>query len=144
MSKKIKVAAIANIIHGLIIMALLVVLVVSMGIVFWNSYGMVGFILFTGLIIIAFVPYGGGYGFLMISTGAQLLRWKKNPNKLLRPLVLCKVALLVITLFSEALMIYNLGATFEWMSSGLIITVPQAVMILFDLPACFEKVEKNS
>ena len=144
MSKKIKLSGIANILYGLILMSLLMLLFVSMGIAFWNSYGMVGFILFTGLIVAVFSPTVGGYAFLMTSTGAQLLMGKKNPKKLLKSLVICKFAILGITLISEITMIYNVGATFEWVGSSLILMIPQLLSIFLDLSAWLEKVEKKS
>lgn len=144
MSKKIKVAGIANILYGLILMSLLLLLFVMVGIGSWNSYGMVGFILFTGLIVAVFSPTVGGYAFLMTLTGAQLLMDKKNPKKLLRNLLICKFSVMLILLISGIGMIYNVGVTLEWVGSLLILIIPQLLSMFLDLPAWLEKVEKNS
>ena len=144
MSKKIKVAGIANILYGLILMSLLLLLFVMVGIGSWENSGIPGFILFTGLTVAVFGPTVGGYAFLRALTGAQLLMDKKNPKKLLRNLLICKFSVMLILLISGIGMIYNVGVTLEWVGSLLILIIPQLLSMFLDLPAWLEKVEKNS
>ena len=144
MSKKIKVAGIANILYRLILMSLLLLLFVMVGIGSWENSGIPGFILFTGLTVAVFGPTVGGYAFLMALTGAQLLMDKKNPKKLLRNLLICKFSVMLILLISGIGMIYNVGVTLEWVGSLLILIIPQLLSMFLDLPAWLEKVEKNS